>query len=238
MKGSDPNEVLGEFLGVGTEPDDFWQQVKTNLLAGKIRLVFVADKIPAELQRIVEFLNVQMNPAQVLAVEIKQYVGQSLKTLIPRVIGQTVKDKPPETERRQWDEASFLQEIQAKSGFDAAKSTQIIFDWVSKKNLQFSWGKGKHYGSFIPKIISYKGESRKLFTVWTDSFIYIYADEPPFNFEEKKSELLNRLNSIVGKAVSFNKSIWTIPLSALKDELAVEYFLEVIDWAVQEIQAT
>src|SRR5215470_6528724 len=70
--------------------DDFWLRVKTNLQAGRVRMVFVADVIPAELRRIVEFLNGQMDPAEVLAVEIKQFVGQgNLKTLVPRVIGQT-----------------------------------------------------------------------------------------------------------------------------------------------------
>ena len=38
----------------------------------EIALSFVADEIPSELRRIVEFLNQQMDPAEVLAVEIKQ----------------------------------------------------------------------------------------------------------------------------------------------------------------------
>ena len=45
--------------------------------------MFVADEIPVELRRIVEFMNGQMDPAEVLAVEIKQYVGGNLKTLVP-----------------------------------------------------------------------------------------------------------------------------------------------------------
>ena len=73
----------------GNSIDDFWSKVKTNLQAGRIRLVFVADEIPRELRRIVEFLNEQMDPAEVLAVEIKQFAGEGVKTLVPRVIGQT-----------------------------------------------------------------------------------------------------------------------------------------------------
>ena len=53
--------------------DKFWQQAKTNLQAGRIRLVFVADVIPSELRRIIEFLNGQMDPAEVIGVELKQY---------------------------------------------------------------------------------------------------------------------------------------------------------------------
>ncbi len=50
-----------------------------------------------------EFLNQQMDPAEVLAVEIKQYVGGDLKTLVPRVVGQTVEaqQNPSASERRE-----------------------------------------------------------------------------------------------------------------------------------------
>jgi uncharacterized protein DUF4268 len=63
--------------------------VKTNLQVGKVRLIFLVDRIPAELRRVVEFLNQQIDPVEVLAVEIKQYARQGMKTLVPRVIGQT-----------------------------------------------------------------------------------------------------------------------------------------------------
>lgn len=43
----------------GGDPTDFWAKVEDNLRAGRIRMVFAADHIPATLQRIVEFLNEQ-----------------------------------------------------------------------------------------------------------------------------------------------------------------------------------
>ncbi len=79
-----PEQVLAGFLDPGVDPDQFWEQVKVNLRAGKVRLLFVADEIPAELQRVVEFLNEQMNPAEVLAVEIRQFMGQGLITFSVR----------------------------------------------------------------------------------------------------------------------------------------------------------
>ncbi len=87
----DAEQYLADFVGdFAVDPEEFWRKVKTNLQAGKVRLVFVADEIPIELRRVVEFMNGQMDPAEVLAVEIKQYVGGNLKTLVPRVMGQTV----------------------------------------------------------------------------------------------------------------------------------------------------
>jgi hypothetical protein len=67
-----PVQALEALLGPDVDQERFWQQVHTNLHLGKIRMVFVADSIPSELQRIVEFLNVQMTPAEVVAVETRQ----------------------------------------------------------------------------------------------------------------------------------------------------------------------
>ncbi|MDQ3539375.1 MAG: hypothetical protein M3440_01695, partial [Chloroflexota bacterium] len=86
--GRDPGQTLAEFLGPEADPEAFWQVAKHNLQAGRVRLVFVADAIPPELRRIVEFLNGQMDPAEVIAIEVRQFVGQGVRALVPRVVGQ------------------------------------------------------------------------------------------------------------------------------------------------------
>jgi hypothetical protein len=43
-----PEEDLTDFLeDLGGDTEQFWWKVKTNLQAGKVRLIFVADEIPA-----------------------------------------------------------------------------------------------------------------------------------------------------------------------------------------------
>lgn len=85
----DPDEVMQQRLGSDIVPEELWQQVNINLQAGRIRMIFVADRIPSELRRIVEFLNQQMDPAEVLALELRQFAGRDLKTIVPVVYGQT-----------------------------------------------------------------------------------------------------------------------------------------------------
>jgi hypothetical protein len=118
--GLDPDVELANLRGVGHEASAFWQQVKTNLQAGRIRLIFIADEIPPELRRVVEFLNSQMDPAEVLAIEVKQFVGENLKTLVPRVVGQTEtarqKKGGARSESRQWDESSFFLDLSQRRG--------------------------------------------------------------------------------------------------------------------------
>ena len=67
----------------------YWRTVERNLREGELRLLFVADEIPTELRRIIEFLNERMQTIEVLGVEIRQYEGQNIRALVPRVIGQT-----------------------------------------------------------------------------------------------------------------------------------------------------
>ena len=81
-------EVLSSFLG-DADISSFWEQVDANLKAGRVKLVFVADVIPPELARVVEFLNEQMR-ADVRAVELRWFDGENgVTTLVPRIIGET-----------------------------------------------------------------------------------------------------------------------------------------------------
>jgi hypothetical protein len=89
MEGRDPEDALRDFLGSDTTIDDFWSRVDANLKSGKIRLLFVADSIPRELAKIVEFLNEQMI-AEVLAIELNWFVDTGgSRSIVPRVIGAT-----------------------------------------------------------------------------------------------------------------------------------------------------
>ena len=103
-------------------------------------MLFVADRIPAELRRIVEFLNEQMDPAEVLALELRQFQGESLKTIVPMIYGQTEEAQQKKTVQaaRQWDETSILAEIEQRHGAEAARVTQEIIEWI-KKNTDQVW---------------------------------------------------------------------------------------------------
>jgi len=69
--GARAEEQLDAFLdGLELSADEFWYRVNENLQARKIRLVFVADELPPELKRIIEFLNEEMKEAEVLGVEL------------------------------------------------------------------------------------------------------------------------------------------------------------------------
>lgn len=85
---SEPLDALTALCGEEAVPG-FWEAVGRNLADGRIRLVFLADRIPHELRRIVEWLNEQTTNTEVLAVEIAHYGLPGRRALVPRVIGAT-----------------------------------------------------------------------------------------------------------------------------------------------------
>jgi len=91
-EGTSPTDRLRELLQAD-QPDEeaFWKAVETNLVSGRIRMVFVADRIEKELEKIVVFLNEQMTRASVLALELRPFEDAQSRILSPRLIGATLR---------------------------------------------------------------------------------------------------------------------------------------------------
>src|SRR5262249_22914072 len=237
----DPDVVLASFLGSDSESESFWQRAKTNLQAGKIRLLFVADLIPPELRRIVEFLNQQMDPAEVLGLEVKQYVGEGQRTLVPRVIGQTAEAEQKKSaggsEARHWDESSFFRELEARRPLEESRAARKLLDWAKVSMPDIWWGKGRKDGSFFPGL-TLKGATRTVFAVYTYGnvemqFQYMRA-VPPFDDRTKRLEFLRRLNGISGVKIPEDaiERRPSIPLSVLTNDTALKEFISALDWYV------
>ncbi|WP_341738080.1 hypothetical protein [Microcoleus sp. CAWBG640] len=249
-RGRDPEQIFEEFLGADANEDRFWQKVKTNLQAGKIRLVFVAEEISSEMRRVVEFLNEQMDPVEVFALEIKQYVSEDgLRTLVPRIIGQTAEAQQKKSsatrERRRWDESSFFAELKARRGAEEAQMAKEIYVWVKNQapEMDIQWGTGDTYGGFAAHLHLKAKKPYQLFTVNIAGKMEIsahnYGSQRPFNREEKWLELRNKFSSIglslptePGEVRSPSLALFT-----LQDESDLNQVIEIFDWVVAEIKS-
>jgi hypothetical protein len=240
----DPADRLTELLGPEHDAEKFWQSVKTNLQAGRVRMVFVADEIPGPLRRAVEFLNEQMDPAEVLAVEIKQYVGHNLKTLVPRVIGQTSEAqqrKAVQRTKNKWDEQSFFEDLGQRQGPVDVAAARKILAWAHNRSLRIWWGEGTRTGSFVP-VLDHKDQNHQLFAVATYGRLEVYFQwyqyKAPFDAEEKRLELLDKLNAIEG--INFSPEVITrrpsFPLAIFEGEERADQILSVFDWFIEEVK--
>lgn len=243
QEGLDPQLVMQEILEDTQVQDTFWETVKTNLQAGRIRMVFVADEIPRELRVVVEFLNTQMDPAEVLAVEVHQFVGQGLRTLVPRLIGKSVvaeQKKAASLDKRQWDEASFMAELHKLKGGRAVEGAQHILAWVRSRGLREWWGQGKKDGSCVP-ILDHNGVTYFTISIWTMGTLEVQFQlmvrRPVFDSAEKRLEYVRRLNSVPGikipeDAITRRPSI---PLAKFADPKVLKEFTAALDWYLEEI---
>ena len=244
-QGVQPEDKFVDCFGEEIDQTAFWEKVKTNLTAGKVRLVFVADRIPRELRRVVEFLNEQMDPAEVLAVEIKQYVGQGQKTLVPRVIGITAESERRKTtpSGRQWDEASFFDDLTQRRGKEEAEIASKILAWGKERFTRIWWGRGKQNGSFVP-VLDLQGQSHYLISVYTYGRIEIQfqfmKERPYFDKDENRHELRRRLNAIPGIAIPEDgiSRRPSIDLSVLADAERLKGFLDTLDRALKGLGAS
>lgn len=245
-RSQDPEEVLAEFLGPEANAGVFWQQVKTNLQAGRVRLLFVADEIPAELRRIVEFLNEQMDPAEVLAIEIRHFASGGMKTLVPRVIGQTAEAerKKPSGPRdgRAWDESSFFEALrQGRSSAEAAEVARRLLDWANRDGRHVAWGSGKATASFTAVLRDPSGTPHYPLTVYSYGKVEIQFQhlkpKAPFDDEEIRRTLqaiLNRVPGVQFTADSIDRRP-SIPLADLKPDAAWSAFEMVLAWLAKKV---
>ena len=180
-----------------------------------------------------------------LALELRQFVGERLKTLVPMVYGQTEGAQQKKTAggapKRQWDRETFFADLERRQGAEVVGVAARIGDWMKAKADEAWYGRGAQDGSMGATFVR---EGQKFFplNVWTNGRVEInfrWIMQPPFADEEKRRELLRRLNSVEGinfppDAISRHPSI---PLATLKDEKRLSGFLAAMDWFVQELRA-
>jgi hypothetical protein len=247
-EGNDPDDLLVGLIGRDRDPEEFWEQVRTNLAASRLRLVFVADEIPPELRRLVEFLNEQMQTAEVLAVEVKQYVdvaGQH-QTLVPRLVGQTERARQAKgraggrSPRRQWDEVTVLESIAERHGADAARITRQVLDWCRAHELELRFGTGQKEGSVAPVLKGGVGcPPFRLYARVVEIQFELLATCAPFEQVEQRKALLARLNALPTVQIPDDRldKRPSFPISVLFDTDAMSRFLGTMDWVFSELRA-
>jgi hypothetical protein len=206
-------------------------------------LLFVADEIPKELKRIVEFLNEKMEDVEVLAVEVRQYKGESIQTLVPRVFGQTLQseNKKSSEKTRLWDKESVVKELEKKGLQLESKITKNIIDWIEKEKIPNKYGKGASNGNCIIGAITREGRFISIFSINTSSHIYVQFDWlrkiAPYNDDNKRKELVSILNVKLGSSIPIDSiNSWpTFYISNLNTPEKMSAFQQITKKIIEDI---
>jgi len=236
-----PDDVAGGEDG-DVALDDFWQRVSDNLAARRLRLVFVADVIPRELQRIIEFLNEGLATSDVLGVEVKQYVGEGRQTLVPRVIGWTAAaedvKRSPSSKRYSWTDESFLEAVTERASPANLRLVRDALDWAANPGHAHRYGGGKG-GPLYIEAPDATGEPVSILDFYADGMVEVHyralRDRPPFDDVEVRLEMSERLSGIPGvdlkRDAAINATWPTISPALASSEEGRRIIVEVLDWA-------
>ena len=246
-EGTDPLDHLTSFIGSEMEADTFWKNVKRNLQAGRIRLLFVADVIPQELKTIIEFLNEQMDPAEVLGVEVQQYGedNDEFRAIVPRVVGQTTQAsirKGGATKTKRWDKESFFSAFLTSTSPETTTIARQIFDFMVDENCRLAFGKGKTTGSVYFMFDDVHGNNYS-FAIWSDGRIEIpfghLQKQPSFETLDRRLEIVNRINEIDNIHLDNNidSKFPSFEIKYLTTPEASERFLKTASWVVETIKS-
>jgi hypothetical protein len=242
----DADRVLLEFLDKTTSPNEseedsseeadgagedelnsdpasvFWQKVKTNLLAGKIRIVFVADEIPRELLTVITFLNEQMDPAEVLALEVKQYVDdrQTIKTLVPRIVGIPREGGGRGHSHTRWSGERLVKRMVDSGKPAAAKVVQDLLNWARQfesDGLRIGFRDAKNNPN-ARIFVRANNQRIKVLVMYAERRVKlrldILAERTCFRDPSKLSELMEQLNRVPG---------FSLIMGDMKDNRPIEY---------------
>jgi hypothetical protein len=193
-------EAVCELVGNGSAQhaddvvDNFWQRVGQRLRAGEVRLVFVADEIPPELRRVIEFLNEQMPRVHVVGLELAQYGDGNLRVLVPKAVGVTEAARADKSQAGatgpRATEATFL----AECGEPAASFFADVLAEAARHEVFVYWGVRGFSLHFMPPkhsrktvlLHGYPPGSRK---GGTDPILWVVLNDAEFPDVTEREEL-------------------------------------------------
>ena len=234
------DSLLAELLNQDTSALDtdqieaFWQIVDENIRAGRVRLLFVADELPKELRAIIEFMNEKMETVEVLGVELRQYVGEDLRAVVPRIIGQTeatrIAKRRPSVSRPILNEVTFL-----KACPDLARGCFAdALQEAGKRGLSVKWAR-ESFNLRVPL----EGGNAALLYAWgvgrEHASVQVYLKS--VSDEEKRQEVRQRFLDL-GRFRSSGEYTAELQLSDLEAVELTRKALEIVWEIAAELSAT
>jgi hypothetical protein len=154
----------------------YLSQLQSNIDTANMRLIIVADSIPSELRRMVEFLN-NTSKFEILGLEVALYSDEKdpeNKYLIPTLLGASEQARDSKKiSRSQWSEARFFEAVEESLSPEVIKKIKNLYDFAKEfTDREPIWGTGKETGSFTEKL-DINNNLFSVFSVYTDGNISI-----------------------------------------------------------------
>ncbi len=235
-RGRDPGEELAALAPNGSaDPDEFFDDVIRNLRDGRVRLVFFLEQAPFELKSMVDFMNRQMERAEVLLIEATQYELAGHRIVAPSLFGYTEEARRAKragaagseaAPRARWTLEPFLADAETRLGSAPAAALERLHRLFRDQCLEIGWGAGKVTGSMLgiaPDIchraFMYAHSDGRI----TWNFGYLDPSEAAMRFRD---QMANRLRDelgfevpevVEGRYLTMKADVWIDRVSELEE---------------------
>ncbi len=224
---------------MGTEEpdaDQFWQLVEQNLSEGRLRIVFVLDRVPLALLRIVEFLNKHLDTVETYALEVRRHTGGDgappILEISRRGVSATNRPQAARPQHPVLTIEGWQERFLTRHGDEMLVVAQAMIDWMSRRGRVFTTKSGDpSVGLRIPG----PGNGRYPLFVKANgraaiAFTYL-MQRPEFADEPMRSEVARRILEIVEGRGRYGGPTGdlTIELEPLREERVRELVLAEVD---------
>lgn len=227
--------------------EDFWSAVGDNLDAGRLRLMFVGDRLPSRLVRVIEYLNQQMSSTIVIGVEVTPYrVGgddnphDALVVTTKGVLAETLVAKQS-GERRTRDE--FDRVLADRQGDDVLRAFTEFSEKLEHLGYWTSIGREKGnpqlYFNFTPPDgeplwpLSIKPKTDKLALQ-----LKRLQRHAAFASEDVRADYVERMGAAAGHPISEPNLVGFpgVPVSSLLSPEKLDALVEAMRWCALRAQ--
>lgn len=242
----DGAQEIDGFLETSPFDDEgrLWSEVQTKIEAGRIRLLFVADRLSPTLVRIIEYLNEQLKTTEVLGVEVVRHADAESQHVAyePVVRGRTAAVSASKSAPERRTEAEFESVLAVHHGPEVLAAVQQL---VARAKAMDDFGfVSVGTGAASPRLFlnfKTKGTGRTYWPIAINPrpgklvlFLRYLKHHPAFEDEAVRAEFADRMGKAVGQEVqgdNLGGFPW-LPIGCLVEPGVVDEVGEVLEWVI------
>lgn len=228
--------------------EEFWDEVQTRIDAGRIRLLFVADRLSGPLVRIIEYLNEQLRDVEVLGVEVVRHVGGEprLVAFQPVVRGRTMASQRSKSSSERRTQGEFEAVLLEHHGQAALESVQALVARAEALEAFVSIGRGER----SPRLFLNFPHPTRSKPYWPLAvnprpgkvvlFLRYLAYQPAFEDEQVRADYVDRMAQAIGKPLHGADRLGGFPffdVEELTDPARLDAVTGVLAWVVSQVEA-
>ena len=158
-QGKEIDALLMEEFGI-EDIEAFWETVEDNLKHGQVRLILASDELHPAVRRMIEYLNDEMQNAEVLGLELRCYGDDPNQiVLVPRLVGLTEATRQQKGHRMASSGHTSKQEFLDSCPEGIRPFFVSALEKAERKDIIIYWGKK----GFSFRVLTESGEPNSVF---------------------------------------------------------------------------